>query len=176
MESKLITTRRQLLRGAGGLITIIVGGMQISCSAEETALIDATQLSDHQLLTLARILQQILPHEDLDAAVFRDAVAAFADRIAGDDRKHRLIADGVAELDATSTWLDQSRDEQLRALKGIGDGEFFALLRTTALEQVYRDERTWALVGYEGDASRFGGYLDRGFNDIDWLPPAQKEN
>ena len=43
-------------------------------------------------------------------------------------------------------------------------------VREAAISGVYRDERTWQLLGYEGEASKYGGYLHRGFDDIDWLP------
>ena len=28
----------------------------------------------------------------------------------------------------------------------------------------------WDLLGYEGYSSDKGGYINRGFNDLDWLP------
>jgi len=43
-------------------------------------------------------------------------------------------------------------------------------VRSTAVVEVYSDQRTWQLVGYEGSSFDKGGYLDRGFNDLDWLP------
>ena len=43
-------------------------------------------------------------------------------------------------------------------------------MRSTAVVEVYSDERTWQLVGYEGPSFDKGGYINRGFNDLDWLP------
>ena len=40
----------------------------------------------------------------------------------------------------------------------------------TAVVAVYSDQRTWELVGYAGPSFDKGGYLHRGFNDLDWLP------
>ena len=48
--------------------------------------------------------------------------------------------------------------------------EFFELVRSTAVVEVYSDRRTWQLVGYEGTSFDKGGYVKRGFNDLDWLP------
>jgi len=34
---------------------------------------------------------------------------------------------------------------------------------------LYTDRKVWSELGYEGPSFKFGGYLERGFNDIDWL-------
>jgi hypothetical protein len=34
---------------------------------------------------------------------------------------------------------------------------------------MYVQPEVWALLGYRGNALAQGGYLNRGFNDIDWL-------
>lgn len=169
-----MATRRQFLRAAGGAITLAVGGLEIACSVEESSRIEAADLSDDHILTLVRILQHILPHHGLDVQVYRDAVTSIADQVNADPGKRQLIAEGLAALNVPSIWLERSHDDQQAALKDIEDGNFFGTLQTTALEQLYRDERTWALVGYEGEASEFGGYTNRGLNDIDWLPEPEK--
>jgi hypothetical protein len=37
---------------------------------------------------------------------------------------------------------------------------------------LYRNKQVWPKLGYEGPSFPFGGYLERGFDDIDWLPNA----
>ena len=49
-------------------------------------------------------------------------------------------------------------------------------MRSTAVVEVYSDERTWHLVGYEGPSFDKGGYINRGFNDLDWLPDPEAES
>ncbi len=34
---------------------------------------------------------------------------------------------------------------------------------------LYDNKAVWPLFGYEGSSWEKGGYLNRGFNDIDWL-------
>jgi hypothetical protein len=63
-----------------------------------------------------------------------------------------------------------SADEQFEPRKGIEGSDFFELVRSTAVAEVYSDQRTWQLVGYEGPSVDKGGYINRGFNDLDWLP------
>ena len=168
--SRELTSRRQFLTAAGGLITLSLGSAELTFSAEESARIDAAGLMPDELLTLVRILQHILPHDRLDAQVYHDAVLSFTDQIGADTGKRRMIRYGIAALNAPPyKWLDLAFEDQRSALEAIEDSAFFKTMRTTALERIYRDERTWQLIGYEGDASRFGGYLKRGFDDIDWL-------
>jgi hypothetical protein len=50
---------------------------------------------------------------------------------------------------------------------------FFAALRAGTVEVLYRSPEVFALVGYGGSAIEYGGYLNRGFDEIDWLPQAQ---
>jgi hypothetical protein len=82
----------------------------------------------------------------------------------------RTIEDGVSALNGGRPFAGLSAEEQLEALKGIEGSDFFELVRSTAVVEVYSDQRTWQLVGYEGPSFDKGGYIDRGFNDLDWLP------
>ena len=41
--------------------------------------------------------------------------------------------------------------------------------------EIYSDPQTWKLLGYEGPSFAQGGYIDRGFNDLDWLPDPEQE-
>ena len=34
---------------------------------------------------------------------------------------------------------------------------------------IYGNPEVWPLFGYEGPSADKGGYIDRGFDDIDWL-------
>jgi hypothetical protein len=37
---------------------------------------------------------------------------------------------------------------------------------------LYNNPDVWPKFGYEGASADKGGYINRGFNDIDWLPSA----
>lgn len=85
-------------------------------------------------------------------------------------RLRERFDEGVRALNGGRPFVELSADEQLAALKEIEGSEFFDLVRSTAVVEVYSDRRTWELVGYEGPSFEKGGYIDRGFNDLDWLP------
>jgi hypothetical protein len=35
---------------------------------------------------------------------------------------------------------------------------------------LYSNPQVWPLFGYQGSSLEYGGYLERGFDDIAWLP------
>ena len=48
--------------------------------------------------------------------------------------------------------------------------DFFEKIRGTSVVSLYNNEMAWAHFGYEGASYEMGGYFDRGFQDLDWLP------
>ena len=60
-------------------------------------------------------------------------------------------------------------------LREIADAEFFVFIRGVAVVTLYNDHEVWAALGYEGEAFSQGGYLHRGFDDLDWLPAPRVE-
>lgn len=40
---------------------------------------------------------------------------------------------------------------------------------------LYDDAEAWDALGYEGESFDKGGYIHRGFNDLDWLPEPRIE-
>jgi hypothetical protein len=57
-------------------------------------------------------------------------------------------------------------------LKGMETTPFFQTVRGTMVSApgLYNQPVVWKQFGYEGSSWQFGGYLNRGFNDISWLP------
>ena len=54
---------------------------------------------------------------------------------------------------------------------GTVDGrKVSTLLLGVAVVALYDDREVWELLGYEGPSFDQGGYLNRGFDDLDWLP------
>jgi len=106
----------------------------------------------------------------------RASAKRLAEAAREDSGAARTIEDGVSALNVGGPFPGLSADEQLGALKRIEDSDFFELVRSTAVAEVYSDQRTWALVGYEGPSFDKGGYIDRGFDDLDWLPDPESDS
>jgi hypothetical protein len=86
----------------------------------------------------------------------------------------RTIAEGSASLNGAAPFAELSADERLDAVTAIEGSDFFELVRSTAVVEVYSDQRTWQLIGYEGPSFEKGGYVTRGFDDLDWLPDPEQ--
>ncbi|MFL5286515.1 MAG: hypothetical protein ACJ8AW_37450 [Rhodopila sp.] len=56
------------------------------------------------------------------------------------------------------------------ALRGIEKTAFFTTVRTQTIGNLYGNPAVYRMFGYGGPSAPLGGYIDRGFDDIDWLP------
>ena len=45
-------------------------------------------------------------------------------------------------------------------------------MRGDLVVSLYNQKEVWPKFGYEGSSAEHGGYINRGFADIDWLPKA----
>ena len=67
-------------------------------------------------------------------------------------------------------WLQLTAKRRVAVIQAEYPNQFLALIRWVACEHVLRDTGVWAKLGYQGSSIEYGGYLHRGFDDIDWLP------
>ena len=131
---------------------------------------DAAVLDLAAMATLTAAARTLYPHDALPDAVYARVAERLAEAARSDQPTGRLIAGGVAALDHAGPFAGLTDDERLRTLQAIEGSAFFELARSTAVVEVYSDRRTWRLIGYEGPSFDLGGYLHRGFDDLDWLP------
>lgn len=131
-----------------------------------------TALTGTDLETLAIMVRVLLPHEFLADEDYLRLAARIDGRLVGDPALRQLIADGIVQMNAISqgNWLDASVDDKLGVMEALQDEAFFGQLLNAAIDALYQDPTVYRRLGYEGSAIEFGGYLNRGFDDIDWLP------
>lgn len=140
-----------------------------SLSAQALAESKFENFSEPDARTLSTTARAMFPHRDLDDSYYL-AVVQTLDSLSAEQRES--IANGLTQLNAATegSWLDASVDDKLRALEELQDEPFFRLVLNTTIDVLYRHPDVWKLVGYQGSSIEHGGYLDRGFDDIDWLP------
>ena len=124
--------------------------------------------------TVAALARTLYPHDALPDDVYTRVGEKLTEAACEDSGVTQTIEDGVSALNGSQPFAELSADEQLKTLKEIEDSDFFELVRSTAVVEIYSDPRTWQLVGYEGPSFDKGGYLNRGFNDLDWLPDPEE--
>lgn len=138
---------------------------------------DVLTVSDDARATLVHALRVAFPHDSFpDGPYERTADAVIA--AAGSSTWSRMsLVQGLSSLDALAggSFAELSEKDGTRILLHIQDTEFFNLLRRTAVVALYDDHEVWELLGYEGPSFDQGGYLHRGFDDLDWLPDVRIE-
>ena len=137
---------------------------------------ETATLGSRAMATIAAAARIMYPHDALPDDVYAQVGERLADAAREDPGAARTIEDGVYALNCGRPFAELSADEQLEALKRIEGSAFFELVRSTAVVEVYSDHRTWQLVGYEGPSFDKGGYINRGFNDLNWLPDPEAES
>ena len=87
------------------------------------------------------------------------------------------LADGLDDLDeqAGGDFAGLSDADATKIVEQVADGAFFKLVHSTTVVALYDDHQVWELLGYEGPSFDKGGYVGRGFDDLDWLPDPRVE-
>ena len=127
---------------------------------------------EEALTAMARVLY---PHDFLEDAAYRrvvDIVAAEADAA-----QRALLVAGAAALDGAfgRPFVALAERERLAAVEAIQDRPFFEAMRAATARHLYDDRALWPRFGYEGASSHLGGYVERGFDDIDWISEESTE-
>ena len=123
----------------------------------------ADQLSEHALETTLRVARVMFPHDMLPDLAYAKVVKAL-------EPEAETVAAGVAALDEATPFLDLDEDAQAAAVAAAEGSDYFELVRATAVVELYDNPLVWRAFGYEGPSVHLGGYIDRGFDDLDWLP------
>lgn len=134
-------------------------------------------LNESDIKLLFSILKQIYPHNVLNDRHYQNVVEKIIEAAVSDDSVNQIINEGINNLNSSvehtmvkNSWVESSTEEKLEALKKISKTEFFSQLKQKTIVTLYNDPEVWELFGYEGEAFSKGGYINRGFNDLDWLP------
>ncbi len=121
---------------------------------------------------LSILARRLFPHRAVSDRAYMAAAAALLAHAEKSAPLSAAIEEGVRSLQQASPgdWTVASEQEQLADIKRIESSAFFAAAYQHLLTSIYRDPEVWRVIGYEGSSVEHGGYLERGFDDIDWLP------
>jgi hypothetical protein len=132
-------------------------------------------LDEHTALTLVGVARELYPHDRLRDAYYAKVVEGLDGKAAENKDLGKTLTDGVASLDAAVggvKWLELSPGNKLASLASMESTPFFQTVRGECITGIYNNPAVWRVFGYEGPSSDFGGYIDRGFNDLGWLEDA----
>ena len=159
--------RREFLVRSGGIMLLLQMGKAALVVAENET---ASPLTDHQTLILHRFVYLLFPHENIGDTPYLLVVNAVEEKMTTQQVVLQLEA-GLNSLDTArkTPWLDLPEQEQVAVMKGLEKTPFFALLYNESMAGLYQNEHVWEVLGYQGSSVEQGGYLSRGFDDINWL-------
>ncbi|MDX1717823.1 MAG: gluconate 2-dehydrogenase subunit 3 family protein [Anderseniella sp.] len=177
MSDKVKLSRRTALKSAAaGLIVAGTGAGGLVFGHENAWAMTAETLDGDTFATLVQMSRDTYPHSRLEDKFYAAAVSGL-DKAAKDDAALKtMLTDGAARLDkeamgmkAASYRTMSSEDDRLAILKSMQADPFFQKIRSNLVTGLYNNKEAWPLFGYPGESASQGGYIDRGFNDIDWL-------
>ena len=179
LDPRIHVSRRRFIKSgvaAAPAASLLAGGATLGA---ESAWAQATSLPAHALATLTLMARDTYPHDQIGDAYYRKAVAHWDDATATTAAQRKLITDGVTMLDTeanarfgTDYLKIAAESDRVTILQAIEPSPFFKTVRADLVVSFYNQKELWPKFGYEGASAQYGGYLHRGFNDIDWLPVA----
>lgn len=171
-------SRRSFLKGSGlaSISVTVLGAGTLLASSTEAFAQSFTVLSPDAGKVLLVMARDIFPHDKLAEKYYMHAIEPYDTAAAKDPILKKLLTDGIALLNASSQKMMGKSytaipDELSRVavLKSIESTPFFQKIRGDLVTGLYNNKEVFKLLGYEGSSWEKGGYINRGFNDIDWL-------
>ncbi|HET7881397.1 MAG TPA: gluconate 2-dehydrogenase subunit 3 family protein [Acetobacteraceae bacterium] len=180
VDGRTRVSRRVFLRnGATAVPAAAVAAAGMTISPEAGWAQDAKTLSPHTMATLARMARDIYPHDRLADVYYIKAVAGYDAKAGQDAAFRKMVESGIAQLDASAQQRHKSpylvvawESDRVVLLQGASQGALFKKLQGDLLVSLYNNKEVWPKFGYEGSSADKGGYINRGFSDIDWLAQA----
>ena len=164
-------SRRDLLTRSLALGAAFVVGPGFVAATDAAWAMEVKALKPETMATLIQMARDIYPHDRVADEYYAAAVKGYdnADQA-------EMIENGIAALNAAAQgkghasyvgagW-ERDRVDLLRAME---DSSFFQTIRGGLVTGLYNQKAVWPLFGYEGESYSKGGYIDRGFDDINWI-------
>ena len=183
VDKRTAVSRRGFLKGSGaatGLIALSVGSGWIA-SPDGAWAVAAKNLKPETMQTLVQMARDIYPHDHLADRFYAFAVAGYDEKAGSDAGVKALIEDGIAGLNGLAQGKHKTpyaaigwEADRVALLRQVQDGKFFQTVRGNLVTGLYNNPEVWEKFGYEGSSADKGGYIDRGFSDINWLDTTTK--
>ena len=176
MDDVVNLNRRELLKTTTGLLTgLVVAGSPLALVAPGRAwAVDLTALTSAEGTELMAVARTIVPHDKLDDAAYAMVIKAIDSDAEKDESNRKMLKEGLAALG--SEFAASSENDRVAALKKMESSAFFQAMRLKTVQVLYATPMAYVFFGYEGEAFSKGGYLQRGFNDLRWLPEVPLED
>lgn len=139
--------------------------------------LNATEMTEEARQTLIRVLRVAFPHQSVPDGPYERTADTILTEAQNETWFRVALTQGLLSLNqlADGDFRSLDDDAALRVLRRVEGTEFFGFVRRTAVLNLYDDAEVWTALGYEGASFDQGGYINRGFNDLGWLPDPRIE-
>lgn len=169
-ETSQLTRRALLARSTAAGATLLVGAGFVTAPNAAWAL-EVEHLQPTTMATLIQMARDIYPHDHVADNFYAAAVKGY-DSVEMKD----MVEAGIAALDAAAqgkgfaSYLDTGWErDRVDLLRSMENSAFFQTIRGGLVTGLYNQKDVWPLFGYEGESYSQGGYIERGFDDINWI-------
>jgi hypothetical protein len=170
-------SRRIFLRGTATVVPTVAIAASVGLSIEDAWAEESTALAPSTMKTLVKVARDIYPHDFLGDVYYINAIKPWDGKAAKDPAVKTLLEGGVRRLDQDAqgrhnvAYINVPWEaDRIVLLQGIEQSDFFKKIRSDLVVSLYNQQELWPKFGYEGSSAEYGGYIKRGFSDIDWLP------
>jgi hypothetical protein len=174
--TRRFSRRGFLASGAATIAAVAATSGTVLADAQAPPGTGPAELQPDEIRTLLKFTRDLFPHDRLEDSYYAKAIAPLQEEAAKDPSSRRLLAGGIAQLNRLAIAADGKPyahvpDEKSRAavIKQIEGSAFFTKVYDTTITSLYNQPGVWPKFGYEGPSSPLGGYINRGFSDINWL-------
>jgi hypothetical protein len=168
-----VSRRHFLQRSALGAAAIAITPAGALLNASEAWALDVKGLKPETMKTLISVARDVYPHDKVPDRFYAVAMKSYDTSAASDAAAKAKTEAFVAALDAEAGpggYLGKSWEaERVAILRAHAADPMFEAIRGGLVVSLYNNEDVWPIFGYEGESYSKGGYLERGFNDLDWL-------
>ncbi len=181
LDKRTRLNRRNFLKTSAASMAAAgaVSGGMVSIGATPAWAEALTAIKPDAARTLLVMVRDLYPHDRLGDAYYETALASMDQAAAKDATVAGQLNEGAVALDAAARKLHgtpyaaiKAEADRVAVLKSIETTPFFAKVRGDMVVALYNQPEVWAKLGYEGASAEYGGYIHRGFDDIDWIKDA----
>jgi hypothetical protein len=154
-----------------GVLTLGVGGALVSPPAWAAGVV-----GDHASETLLRLARDIYPHDTLEDKYYAQVMRPMGEAADTDTALATLLTEGVAALDRSAKarfgtdYLTVNEEaDRVELLRTMESSAFFQKVKGALMMGIYNNPELWPWFGYGGSAWEKGGYIARGYDEIDWI-------
>lgn len=169
--SRRVFLRRSSQVSFAAAVTITTAGALLN--APEAWALDVKGLQPQTMKTLILVARDIYPHDKVPDRFYAIAMKSYDEKAASNPATKGQIESFIAGLDAAAGkggyaglgWESQ----RVALLRAVSNSPVFETIRSGLIASLYNQPEVWPIFGYEGESYTKGGYITRGFDDIDWI-------